>query len=455
MHHVLLVVGVVVCCGSVTFAQTLRPSPRLQAKESSVPSSGPSATGTSRSATTSLQTAPLAAASSTGLSQLTVGPDVQIGNPFITYFGSAVWRQGNLLAWQNGLDGTIWYCSLNPQTGDMIPWDGRAAYVAKGAPYVGNVALRQMLGMGKLGTYNGPEWGISQEGLGVYFTIPDGNGIYQQARCLLNQGQSLTVDVFTSGGTENRFGNLPTQNPGDSITRVGFFKQPTGGGVSKTPYKTFWQFDQLGDPEYEIPLDTLSYNGPRWIPGEPSLLTFVTAPDETIQVASLNTDTQELTFLTAGPENHADAEIAIDPVSGRKFMTAVENDSSVAVYEFLSGSWQKMRTVVPNLGTVQPGSLSVFAVKPLIVRGELIFYYNVFYAASNGGTAVPINIFVGSGSGAINQQITSATGYSYCINPQWYIGEQDNKVYLYYYTSIPVPILDLFSQFRRISFTVE
>jgi hypothetical protein len=35
------------------------------------------------------------------------------------------------------------------------------------------------------------------------------------------------------------------------------------------------------------------------------------------------------------------------------------------------------------------------------------------------------------------------------------VGAQDNKVFLYYYTALPVNVLDWFSQFRRIGFTVE
>jgi hypothetical protein len=388
------------------------------------------------------------------LTRLTVGQDVVLGNPAFSYYGSAVWRDGDLLAWQNGMDSSIWFCKLNPQTGDMIPSDGRGTFVATGASYVGNILLKNLTGLGQIGTYNGPEWGQSQEGLGIYFTVTDKKGVYQQAKGILSSNNSkVTVQQFTSGGNENRFANLPALNPSDTKTRVGFFQVPPNfstGGAGKPLYPTYWQFDQPGQPQNRIPLDVLSFNGPRWIAGEPSLLTFVTAPDQTVQVAKFNTDTGQLTFLTTGPQIHFDAEIATDPVSGKKFMTAIENNNAVAVYEFNAGSWQKTRTITPA-GT-DPDKVFVFAVKPLVVRGNLVCFFNVL---ANSSFGCPVDIYVATGNGAVNQNITNGGLLQYCLNPQYYIGAQDNKVFLYYYTSLPAPVLDLFSAFRRISFVVE
>jgi hypothetical protein len=171
------------------------------------------------------------------------------------------------------------------------------------------------------------------------------------------------------------------------------------------------------------------------------------APDQTIQVAKFNTDTEELTFLTTGPQLHFDAEIVADPVSGKKFMTAVEGNNAIAVYEFNAGNWQKTRTITPA-GT-DPDKVFVFAVKPMVIRGNLICFFN---AMANHNFGTPVDIYVASGNGAINQNITKAGLLQYCLNPQYYIGSQDNKVFLYYFTSLPAPVLDVFSQYRRISF---
>ncbi len=389
----------------------------------------------------------------TATPKLTVGPDVIIGAPLAAFYGSSIWQEGDLLAWQDGIDASIWYCRLNPATGDLMPADGRGTFVAKGAPYIGNLFLQAVLRAGQLGTYNGPEWGYSRQGLGLYFTVPDKNGIYQQARCLINGTAKPVIEVFTSGGTQHRFANLPTQNAGDTKARVGFFELPNGNG-GQEPFPAYWQFDRPGEPQHRIPLDFLSYNGPRWVPGEASLLTFVYGPDETLQVAKFDTNTETLTFLTTGPEEHTDAQIVVDPNSGRKYMTAIEDQRAIAVYECVSGNWQKTRTVVPNLNVKTDVAL-VFAVKPLIVRGRLLFYYNLYFAGPLGQVDTPVNIFVGSGDGTINQQLTKALSVGYCINPQHYVGEPDNKVYLYYYTGAPLPGLNFFSDFRRISFTVE
>jgi hypothetical protein len=428
----------------------------FSAQDSWSQSFSPASSGESKLSTKS-PPAPTISVTTAALSRLTVGPDVVIGDAFTPYYGSAVWGGRDLLAWQNGLDGTIWFCTLNTRTGDLIPPDGRGTFVAKGAPYVGQMDLTPKSGKNKFGTYNGPEWGISQEGLGLYLTVVDKNGVYQQAKCLLKDAPKLTVEQLTSGGTDDRIDNLPTQNPNDTMARVGFFQMPSNFSIgnSDNPYPAFWQFDQPGQPQHQIPLETLSYNGPRWIPGEPSVLTFVRATDLTMQVASFNTDTSTLTFLTAGPESHTDAEIVIDPNTGKKCMTAIENNVAIAVYEYASGSWRKTQTIRPNLGSQTTSTLFVFAVKPLLVRGELVFFYNVYAKGQSRDFGTPVDIYVASGNGLINQRVTNGGQFSYCLNPQYYVGEQDNKVFLYYYTSLPLPILDLFSQFRRISFVFE
>lgn len=388
--------------------------------------------------------------------------DVRIGDALgATYLGTAIWREASYLAWHDARDEGIWVCQLDPETGEMNPPDGKGTFIGTAAPFVRSFFLGELLGEGTFGTANGPEWGNSQQGLGIFLTIIDEDGVYQQARCLTGDFTNLNVEQLTFGGDNHRYSNLPTQTASDPVTRVGFLEVPVGQGTSlgqdPEPQATFWQFADPEAAQHPIPLDAFTFNGVRWIPGQPSVTTFVKDDDDTIQVAIYNTETEALDIITSGPEQHAEGEIVADPDTGLpRWLACIEDERAIAVYELIAGEWQKTGVVEPDVPKAGNKPFTIFACKPLLVRGELFFYYNVLIGEEVVDALFsPIDIYLGSADGTVNQPLTDARIFDRRVNAQYYIGTQDNKVFLYYYTSLPLPGIVHLGKFHRLSFEID
>jgi len=387
--------------------------------------------------------------------------DVVIGDQQgVTYLGTAIWREEGLLAWHDGRDDGIWICQLDPDTGELHPANGKGTFIGYAAPFVGDIFLRQFLGLGEFGTNNGPEWGASQQGLNLYLTTVDDAGVYQQSKCELDTFPALELEAVTAGGNVHRFSNLATQSLSDPQARVAYYEVPLDFGKfspATVVQPPFWKFDELSEPQHPIPLELFSFNGPRWIRNTPSLTTFLKDENETIQVAEFNTETLETKFITTGPEQHNEAEVIVDPDTNLpRFMTCIEDDRAIAVYELIAGEWVKQNVVYPNLAPKFAGRpIVVLAVKPFVLRGELFFFYNAFIGDSFFDVANPVEIYLGSADGTVNQPLTSGPGFTFRLNPQYYIGTQDNKVFLYYYTSLPLRFLVDFGRYHRLSFTID
>ncbi len=369
----------------------------------------------------------------------------EIGSRSASYFDPEIHQERGMMAWSDGTDNTLWVCHLDRLSGDLIPRDGRGARVAKMAPFMGDWIKQNVFGFGDRGTLNGAEWGNSREGLAVFFTIKDDAGIYQQAKY---QVATRKVTQLTFGGDEDRFGNIASQDRSDATTRVGYF-QLKGPNLDLAPIPAYWQNDEPGAPQYPIPLDTFSSNGPRWIPGRHAIVTYVRAPDDTIQVVEFNVDTGEKTFLTSGPEEHLDAQVILDPeTSEQKYLICLETKKALALYEWDGAVWVKLQTFVPpDLSLEDSPEYRVTGPRPFIVNGRLFFLYYVY---SGFG---PVKIYIASGDGAINQRLVNENPL-YQIDPEVFRGSRPNEVFVYFYSTVPIKPLFRFGQLFRIKIDV-
>jgi hypothetical protein len=380
--------------------------------------------------------------------RFSIGPDVQLGDKRLSYLDTQIWQDNGLMCWQSGNDNTIWMCQLDPQTGDLIPPDGRGTKIAVGAPFTGNVLLDVLFGIGVHGTSNAAEWGFSQQGLGLYFTIEDENGVYQQAKCLLKNAPNLQVEQLTFGGTIDRLGNIPSTDANDPKVRLGYYE--INQWRLTPPPDAFWQHDDPGAVKKRVPLDVFPPNGPRWIPGEHALLTYLYDADGTVQVASFNVDTDKSTFLTRAPGNHVDARILLDPDTGKqRYLVCLEDNHALAIYERVLKFWVKCRLIYPP-----PNAIADGAPDYRISQMKYFFYDGVLYIVYTVQSQFrPIPLCIASADGITNRLLTLAPWPLYHVDPEVYVGA--SNVFIYYEDALPFPATVRRSQIRRITLTFK
>lgn len=377
-----------------------------------------------------------------------IGPDKQIGDKRLSYLDTQIWQDTAQMCWQSGNDNTVWICRLDPDTGALIPPDGRGTKIAVAAPFTGRVLLDVYFGVGTHGTSNAAEWGLSQQGLGVYFTIVDHNGVYQQAKCLLKNAPNLVVEQFTFGGSIDRLGNISSTDANDAKVRVGFYKN--NRWALTPPPEAYWQHDDPTSTERRIPLDVFPPNGPRWVPGEHALLTYLYDKDGTVQVVSYDVDAETSTFLTCAPGNHVDARILEDPATGKhRYLVCLEDNHSIVIYERVLKHWVKRRLIYPPENAIADNATDyrISQMKYFFYNGTLYIVYTVQSQFN------PIPLCIASADGLTNRLITLAPWPAYHVDPEVFIGNAN--VFVYYEDALPFPATVRRSQIHGITLTIK
>src|SRR5690349_21385178 len=68
-----------------------------------------------------------------GLPRLLTSTDVIIGDPTISYVDPEFLPEERLMVWQDAT-GEVWQCEVDPDTGGMLPPDGKGQYAGRAAP---------------------------------------------------------------------------------------------------------------------------------------------------------------------------------------------------------------------------------------------------------------------------------------------------------------------------------
>jgi hypothetical protein len=345
--------------------------------------------------------------------------EVPIGGDNLAYKDPEFWIEGRKVAWQDG-DDQIWLADIDPRSGEWIPADGRGKLLGRAA----NIESDQSTG--RPGSWNGPEWGFSQQGPAVYFTMIDGNGVNQQARYRLNTG--LTEQI-TFGGNRGRSGTLPSKDAGDPFTRIMYFIGRFGTGQGGEAH---WQWENDNSTEANLPATDWAFSGPQWIPGQPAIVTNQRDAAGVQQVARFetragNTATPEI--LTTDPRDKVDTYFFKAPEYGGElaFITLLDKQD-IGVYRQIGGKWTLQRTLqVPVIPP--PGSrLTVFSAEPFSFGGRSYFSFAITF-----GTAYqnPSWIYVMSIDGTYVEQVSDASNVAR-IDPEYFY--TDEQVFIYYYT---------------------
>lgn len=301
-----------------------------------------------------------------------VAIDEQIGDPTIKYQDAEIWNELNLMSWQEGRNNWIWVCRIDPQTGALQPADGRGKRIARAARAEGDLWARFLFGVGRKGTWNSAEWGVSAEGLGLYFTILDENRVMQAARYRFNTG---AVEQLTFGTDMDRRGAMPTLNRELAQCRIAYFHGELDGSPN-----VCWQYEDDSAVEYPIPIGSSGVSGLRWFPDGATITTNLYQDDSTLQVARYDAASGVTRILTDGPEWHFDAYPYRDPRdAGGLRIVCIEERGKIAVYRETVGNgvWKKLRIIEPAVPLFPEDKRRIVVAKPFIYRGRAWCVYTL------------------------------------------------------------------------------
>lgn len=281
-----------------------------------------------------------------GLAQSSSYIDLRIGDPNVTYLDPEFWPAGQMMLWQEQFNGQVWVCQVNPEDGTMIPPDGKGQPMGFAAP------ITQ--------TYNGPEFGLSQQGLSVFYTGVSPNATLQLYRSRVQPGALPEQLTFERSDQVNNIGVISSLDASESQTRLIYFK-----GRTALPATIYWMYENRQSDEVEIGTPgTVTLAGPRWMPGE---LKFVTNQhiDRYAQIIFADALSGARTQLSFDNGDKSDPFAWRAPEFNNEMliMATLDNDS-LAVYRQINGAWTRINVAsVPGVGRHYSG-------EPFVYRGR-------------------------------------------------------------------------------------
>lgn len=363
-----------------------------------------------------------------------------IGNSKVTYVDPEFWNPTGQMCWQDGKTNEVWICSLDPQTGNLIPTDGRGTRC-------GIAASVTPTSTQPLGSWNGPEWGLNQQGLFVYFTSIDSNKVFQTARFGPVNGTNPQLVQLSAGGTNSRGGALPTSNANQAVGAVLTFLEPSGQTVID---KAVWRYDNEPNTDRPIPMALLGFKGPRWLPGALTISTNTTDSQGIVQAALYDAQNDVLTAITNDAGDKVDAIVFDSPELGKRAMACrvethdpsitlgLEPAREVAFYAEAQPYWTKIMSVpVPSTNMGGRMVTTVQFAEPFVYNGRS---YVQFSAGANLGNLnsnlitrniLPTQMYVVAMADGKPVQASSTTS-AFRLDPEAAV--LGGKLFLYYYS---------------------
>ncbi|MBN1414334.1 MAG: hypothetical protein JW973_04480 [Bacteroidales bacterium] len=309
--------------------------------------------------------------------------DIRIGNSTYNYVNPEVSPSGNYMIWievdtTNGLTGKVWQCGLDPNTGDLIPADGKGFN-----PFYSNIYARPA------------DWGI--DNIGVYYV---GSTITGQIKFVRPAGPtSATVTDISAPLDSKRRVFYPSQLPGENKRFVSYILNDVVNGFSSsTPQNTKYQLRLLdldnpsGDYLIEeqpsiypatVPMDVIV---PRWIKGS-SYLTFG-FKDGNNKAQAKEFNAYDLlkppVAVTNDQVNKIDGYPVLNKVTGDQYlMSGIDATSTAYFYKrsAFSVPFVRNEVVLPQTVHLQTAAFNQ-SHEPFILDNQL---YSTFQINNDGG----------------------------------------------------------------------
>lgn len=228
---------------------------------------------------------------------------------------------GHRMVWQDE-EGNLWVANLDPDTGTIIPTDGKGILVDTGL-----YPVDQLL--------NGPEWAYGSDTIYIAYT-KDVNGVSRLASARLDDNGDWVPEILQMGRYRLRPYGTPSSN--SHQPRIVYLRQ-TGPGQQVMAWRN------LGSPVSEITAEVSGGVG-RWIEDEPAFVTVHAIDGVGQQVVKVDADTGAITQLTT------DAGVKVQPYmwwapeyNDYLLMTQI-GTTQVGIYRKINRHWTCIYVIV-------------------------------------------------------------------------------------------------------------
>lgn len=362
--------------------------------------------------------------------------NIRIGDTTINYVNPEFSPVGNYMIWvevdtSNGVSGKVWQCGIDPNTGDLIPSNGKGFN-----PFYSNIYARPA------------DWGI--DSIGPYYVGATFAGQIKFVRP--TSPTTATVTNIAMPIVNKRRVFYPSQLPGVNKRFVSYILNDSVNGFSSnTPQNSFYQLRllDLDNPANDylieqqpsiypatVPMDVIV---PRWIKGS-SYLTF--------GYKDINNKAQAKEFnaylpmnspipVTNDFSNKVDGYPVLNPNTNEQYFMSGINATDTAYFfkrTSFGSTFIQNEIVVPQTVNLQTPSFNQ-SHEPFLFNGQL---YSTFQINNNGGNFFettfnqPGEIWMTTIDSS-QQVMWLLSEYDSTLNisePEPYVG--NNKVWIYY-----------------------
>ncbi|MEO1657310.1 MAG: hypothetical protein AAFR65_06275 [Pseudomonadota bacterium] len=202
-------------------------------------------------------------------------------------------------------------------------------------------------------TKNGPEYGLDDQGIAIYYNKVAPDGSLQFFRARENGAGGFTIDQVALNGAD-RINQLPSQNADAPTTWLVYARDdataPFGGG--------YIAYADANDPSTELDLTPVraGYSGFRWVEGTSIFLTTLAdGPDEG-QVLMVNAETGTQTIITNDPGIKFDPYGWFPPEfeGDMAFSSITGTGGDISIYRETSGQFFELHSVQPPAAASLP-----------------------------------------------------------------------------------------------------
>ncbi len=309
--------------------------------------------------------------------------DQRIGDPNVNYVNPEFSPIGNYMVWieidtSNGLTGKVWQCGVDPNTGNLIPPDGKGYN-----PFNSNVYARPA------------DWGV--DNIGPYYV---GATLLGQIKFVRpTSPTSAIVTNISLPAINKRRVFYPSQLPGvDKRFVIYILNDSVNGFSSNTPQNSYYQLRllDLDNPANDylieqqssiyplpIPMDVIV---PRWIKGSHYLTFGYNDLNNNVQAKELNAYSPESPPIpvTNDLANKIDGYPVLNSMTNEQFFLSGINASDTA-YFYKRSNFSQMFTqnaiVVPQSVNLANPALNQ-SHEPFLFNGKL---YSAFQVNNDGG----------------------------------------------------------------------
>ncbi len=362
--------------------------------------------------------------------------DQRIGDTTVNYVNPELSPVGNYMIWvevdtANGVSGKVWQCGIDPNTGDLIPSDGKGLN-----PFYSNIYARPA------------DWGV--DSLGVYYVGATFAGQMKFVRP--TSPTSAIVSNISMPINNKRRVFYPSQLPNVNKRFVSYIVNDSVNGFSSnTPQNSYYQLrlldldntanDYLIEQQPSIypatvPMDVIV---PRWIKGS-SYLTFGYKDiNNKAQAKEFNayTPTTSPVPVTNDLANKVDGYPVLNSITGEQYFMSGINATDTAYFYKRTGFGQMFvqnEVVIPQTINLQTPAFNQ-SHEPFLFNNQL---YSTFQVNNDGGNFFettfnqPGEIWLTTIDSS-TQTMWLLSEFDSTLNisePEPYVG--NNKVWVYY-----------------------